>query len=139
MPNMRLDSSSFVAVSQVVDALSECAVTIDCTRDRSLFVQGDPPSGLFVFYSGNVAISMNDAFGNILLRVPAKPHSLLGLPAVIGNVPYSLSAEASSGAQVSLVSQKDFARLMLTKPELAMNVLQVLAAEVRVARSMIAA
>lgn len=136
---MHLESSSFVAASELIDALSQNAVVVNCNDDRTLFRQGDSPIGLFVLHSGNVEITMNDLFGNVMVRVPAQPRSLLGLPAVIGNVPYSLSAEAGAGAQVSVIPQKDFTRLMLSEPETAIKVLQVLAAEVRAARSMISA
>jgi CRP-like cAMP-binding protein len=139
MPDMQLESSSFVAVSELIEALSDHAVNFDCSEGRTLFRQGDAPIGLFVVHSGNVVLTMLDCGGNIVMHMPALPGSLLGLPAVIGKVPYSLSAEASRGAQVSLVPHKDFARLMLTQPGMAINVLQVLAAEVRAARSMIAA
>ena len=134
---MQLDPSSFVAVSELVDALSGCAVPVNCTGYRILFRQGESPVGLYVVHSGAVTITMKDRFGAVLSRARVEPGSLLGLPAVIANVPYSLSAEASAGANVSLVPQKDFARLMLTEPGLAIKVLQVLAAEVRAARSMI--
>ena len=137
MFDIQLESSSFVAVSELVDALSEHAVRIDCGEGRTLFRQGDLPIGLFIVHSGHVIVSMHDAAGNILLHFAARPGSLLGLPAVVGNVPYSLSAEAAQDAQVSLVPQNDFT-ITLTKPGLAIKVLEVLAAEVRAARSMIA-
>jgi CRP/FNR family transcriptional regulator, cyclic AMP receptor protein len=137
MLNMHLESSSFVVVSEMVDALSEFAISFDCGEGRALFRQGDSPIGLFVVRSGNVEIKMKDVVGNILVRVPVQPGSLLGLPAVVGNVPYSLSAEAKKDAQVSVLPQKDFARLMLTKPGMAIPILQVLAAEVPAARSML--
>lgn len=134
---MHLEPSSFVAVSELVDALSECAVHLDCRETRTLFRQGDSPYGLFIVHSGDVQITMHDMAGNILLRAPVQSGSLLGLPAIVGNVPYSLSAEANRGAQVSVIPQKDFSRFMLTSPGLAIKVIQVLAAEVRAARSMI--
>lgn len=135
---MQLESSSFVAVAELVEALSEHAGRIDCQGGRTLFRQGDRPVGLFVIHSGEVTITMQDAAGNTVLRFAARPGSLLGLPAVVGNTPYTLSAEAAQDAQVSLVPHQDFTRLMTTRPGLAIKILEVLAAEVRAARSMIA-
>jgi predicted membrane protein len=48
--------------------------------------QGDTPIGLFVLRSGNAEITMNDLFGNVVVRVPDQPRCLLGLSAVIGSV-----------------------------------------------------
>jgi CRP-like cAMP-binding protein len=58
----------------------------------------------------------------------------MGLPGLVGNNPYSLTAEAKKGAEVSFVARDEFSRLMLTEPSLAMMILRVLAAEVRSAR-----
>src|SRR5206468_3267766 len=98
IPDMRMESSSFVAVSGLIDVLSEYAVNFDCSERRMLFQQGDSPIGLFIVHSGDVALTMKDRAGNIVMRIPAQPGSRLGLPAVIGKLPYSLSAEASRGA-----------------------------------------
>jgi CRP-like cAMP-binding protein len=68
------------------------------------------------------------------MRLSVAIGSLLGLPAVIGNVPYSLSARAKKGSFVSFIKREDFSRLMLTDPSVSVGVLRVLAAEVRTAR-----
>jgi CRP-like cAMP-binding protein len=60
--------------------------------------------------------------------------SLLGVPAVVANKPYSLTAEAEEGAEVCVVPGEDFVRLMRSDPALSFHVLQVLAEEVRFAR-----
>ncbi len=82
-------------------------------------------------------ITMENASGEPLMRMSAQPGSLLGLPAVVGNVGYALSADASKGAKVSFVSREDFSSMMLTEPCLALKVVEVLAAEVRSGRSVI--
>ena len=69
------------------------------------------------------------------MSLSAAPGSLLGLPAVIGNLPYSLSATAKKRAVVSFIKREDFSRLMLTHPSISVGVLRVLAAEVRTARA----
>jgi CRP-like cAMP-binding protein len=77
---------------------------------------------------------MLDLEGGRVLDLRALPGSLLGLPAVISNIAYSLSATALPGAEVSFVPREDFSNLMLTEPGLAVLILKVLAAEVRTAR-----
>jgi CRP-like cAMP-binding protein len=68
------------------------------------------------------------------MSITLLPGSLLGLPALIGNEPYTLTATADEGAELGFVSREDFNSLMLTEPSLAVRVLRVLAAEVRTAR-----
>jgi CRP-like cAMP-binding protein len=64
----------------------------------------------------------------------AAPSSLLGLPGIIGNVGYSLSASARKGAEVSFLRRDEFMHMMLTEPSVSVAILKVLAAEVRTAR-----
>lgn len=77
---------------------------------------------------------MNSPEGEQIMRVPVAGGSLLGLPGLIGNKPYSLTAVASSGAELSYVAREDFFQLMLNSPTLSVKLLRVLAAEVRSAR-----
>ena len=70
-----------------------------------------------------------------ILPVSTKVHgSLMGLPALIGNEPYTLTGTAQKGSEFGFVTREDFNSLMLTDPTLAVRVLRVLAAEVRTAR-----
>jgi len=60
--------------------------------------------------------------------------SLLGLPGVIADQPYSLTAIARKGANIGFVSKEAFNSLMQSEQCLMAKILQVLAAEVRSAR-----
>ncbi len=51
---MFLDPSGFVAEPDLIRALSQHAIPLDCSEGRKLFRQGDDPSGLFVLDSGDV-------------------------------------------------------------------------------------
>jgi CRP-like cAMP-binding protein len=64
----------------------------------------------------------------------AEAGSLLGLPAIISNEPYSMTAMVRKGSEVRFVSRHDFEDLMRAEPSLSLKVLPVLAAEVRAAR-----
>ena len=131
---MNLDSAAFVADEQLIRALRQRSAPVDCSKDRVLFCQGDDPAGLYILHQGHVALSMCDEEGDVVLTMAAGPGSLLGLPGVVGNCPYSLSAAARQGSEVSFVSREGFSNLMLTDPGLAVLILRVLAAEVRTAR-----
>ena len=77
----------------------------------------------------------NSPKGEKVMQVQAPIGSLLGLPGLISDAPYTLTAVAGNGARLSFVPRDEFNSLMQTSPLLALKILQVLAAEVRSARS----
>ena len=134
---MKLDPSAFLADPELLKALDKQATTLACGEDRVLFRQGDPPLRLYILKKGAVTLSMTSATGKEVLALQAAPGSLLGLPGLIGNEPYSLTAVARGGAVLSSLSRDEFTALMQADPFLSLKVLQVLAAEVRSARNAI--
>jgi CRP-like cAMP-binding protein len=126
-------SSAFVADPELLGELEKRATPIAVGADRILFRQGDSPRGVFILSRGVVRLTTKSD-GDAVLSVQAAPGSLLGVPAVVGAKPYSLTAEALDGARISLLSCDEFVHLMRTEPILSFRVLQVLAEEVRFAR-----
>ncbi len=129
-----LDPSAFLADPELIRALTARAKPVPCDADTVLFKQDDQPVGVYILHQGQASLSMKSQEGRSILSVQALPGSLIGLPGVIGNQPYSLTAAARTGAQVSFVSSADFFALMESDPQLSLKMLQVLAAEVRTAR-----
>lgn len=131
---MKLDSSAFVAAPELIEALEKNSTPISCGEDRVLFNQGDSPEGLYILDQGEITLTMKSPGGQQVMEIEAHPGSLLGLPGLIGNGPYTLSAIAHDGTQVSFVSRERFTGLMQADPQLSLKILQVLAAELRSAR-----
>ncbi len=131
---MQLDPSAFLADPELISVLSEHATPIICDTDRLLFQQEDPAVGLYILHEGEVTISMTAHDGKTILSVKVGEGSLLGLPGLISNQPYSLTAVAHAGARISFLDRSAFAGLMQSDPTLAFKIVQVLAAEVRSAR-----
>jgi CRP-like cAMP-binding protein len=131
---MQLDSSAFLAGADLIQALSSCATVLDCTHERQLFHQGDVADGLYILHEGSATVSMASEDGAQILLFQASSGSLLGLPGLIGNQPYSLTVSANAGARVDFLSKEEFTALMVSDPQLSLKILQVLAAEVRTAR-----
>jgi CRP/FNR family transcriptional regulator len=75
--------------------------------------------------------------GQTILSAQARGGSLLGLPGLIGNQPYSLTAVAHAGARISFLGRAEFTAVMQSDAALSFKILQVLAAEVRSARQAI--
>jgi len=126
-------SSAFVADPDLLEELEKRARPIDLGSNRVLFRQGDAPVGVYLLRKGTARLTSRAA-GEAVLKVQAGAGSLLGVPAVIGAKPYSLTAEAMEGAEVSVLTSDYFVHLMHTEPMLSFRVLQVLAEEVRFAR-----
>lgn len=131
---VHLDPSAFLADPDLLQALERRALPISCDQDRVLFQQGDPAVGLYILSSGEVTLSMDSPGAGQLFTSQATAGSLLGLPGLIGNQPYSLTAIAQKGAKVGFIPRDDFNALMQSDLPLLVKVLQVLAAEVRSAR-----
>ena len=134
---MKIDPSTFVADPVLIHALEKQSSSIVCGSDRILFRQGDMPTGLYILCKGKVTLSMSTPARAELIPIQVIAGSLLGLPGLIGNEPYTLTAIARKDAELRFVSRDDFTNLMQSSPLLALKVLEVLAAEVRSARQAI--
>jgi CRP-like cAMP-binding protein len=135
---LNLDPSAFVADPELIQALEQRSTTISCGGDRVLFTQGDTPAGLYIVNQGETTLTMTSPRGEQLVSVEAPAGSLLGLPGLISDQPYTLTAVARKNARLSYISRDDFTGLMRSDPLLALKILQVLAAEVRSARRALA-
>jgi CRP/FNR family transcriptional regulator, cyclic AMP receptor protein len=131
---VHFDPSAFIADQELLCALGECSVAVACEREQVLFRQGDVPAQLFILHRGAATLTMHAPDGDLVFSVPAAEGSLLGLPGLVGNQPYTLTATAHAGAEVSSVARDAVMDLMRTKPAVSLNVLKVLAAEARSAR-----
>ena len=131
---MQLDPSAFQADPDLFQVLEKRATAVRCEVEHVLFRQGDPPVGLYILAKGGATVTMKSEDGDCLMSVEAVPGSVLGLPAVIGSQPYSLTAKAHHGSWVGFISCSDFNTFMQTDSALMVKVLQVLANEVRSAR-----
>ena len=129
-----LKQNSFAADSELIQALEKRSEPISCSESHTLFSQGEAPRGVYILKSGEASLIKQSASGYIVMSFHAPAGSLLGLPAIIGNEPYTLSAFARKGSDVSFVTRHDFEELVQEEPSLYPKVLQVLAAEVRSAR-----
>lgn len=132
---VQLDPTAFLADPELIRALSEHATPIVCDTDRVLFQQDDPAVGLYILHEGEATISMTSNQGLPILSAQATSGSILGLPGLVSNQPYSLTVVACAGARVSFLGRAEFTALMESNPPLAFKILQVLAAEVRSARN----
>ena len=98
-----------------------------------LFRQGDTPGYAFFVKTGVIALTMRVS-GDALWTVRATKGSLVGLPAIVGGEPYSMTAEVMGDSEICKISRHDFHQMMQQNPRLCCSVLQILAGEVHGAR-----
>jgi CRP-like cAMP-binding protein len=130
--------SPFVADRKLVQALEARSLLIPCVEDRILFRQGEDAIGLFILRSGEASLVLRTELNEVAICLVAPAGSLLGLPAIIGNEQYSLTATARRGSDVRFVTRENFEDLIRANPSWSLLLLQVLAAEVRSARRALA-
>jgi CRP-like cAMP-binding protein len=101
---VNLDRSAFVADPALIEGLEKRAAHLTCSEERILFRQGDDPVGLYILKSGGVTLTMSSPQGHELVSIEAAPDSLLGLPGLVGNQPYTLTALAHAGSKLSFLT-----------------------------------
>src|SRR5215469_6802003 len=125
--------SEILADAELCAEIEKCSPPSFVKEGEFLFQQGDAPECAFFVKTGEIALTMHVS-GDALWRIRATRGSLVGLPAIVGNEPYSMTARVIKDSQICKVSRDDFHHLMQQNPRLCCNVLQILAGEVHGAR-----
>jgi CRP-like cAMP-binding protein len=126
--------NSFGADRKLIEALVKHSKRVVFNSGYTLFSQGDPPTGVYILRQGEASLVMKSKSGKVLISLQVPAGSLLGLPGLIANEPYTFSAVACPGADVRFVAQKEFEEVIRSEASLYPMVLQILAAEVRSVR-----
>lgn len=132
-----MTQDSFTADDRLIRALELRSRPVPCAEGRILFNQGEKPDGVYFLLSGEAALIMESASGHIVLCHRALAGSILGLPAVVGNEVYTMSAIVRKSSSLGFVSRADFEDLIREDPTVYPYVLEILAADVRAARESI--
>jgi len=91
-----------------------------------LFLERQDPRGVFVLCAGEVKLSISSSAGKVLILRIAKPGEILGLMAVLGNIPYEVTAETLHSCQVAFIRRDDFMSLLTKHPEMHQSVIRQL-------------
>ena len=120
----------FQAPRELRAAVREIGSAKTIRTDTVIFKQGAPARGVFLIESGKIALSLKKKGAKKAFWF-ADVGSLLGLPATVRNVPYSLTAVAVEETKVAFVSRSRMQRLLLCDPNLCFQAVQMLATEIR--------
>jgi CRP/FNR family cyclic AMP-dependent transcriptional regulator len=73
-----------------------------------IFVEGQPPRGIFLLCQGQAKLSTNSRDGKTFILRIAKPGEVLGLHAIVTGKPYELTVETMQPSRLNYVSREDF-------------------------------
>lgn len=128
--------SECVADIELANAIEARATLMHVAPKRILFRQGQQPDKLYLLKAGEVILTSRLADKSVT-GFRAAPGSLLGLPAISGGQPYTMTATVTKNSDLHAVSSGIFREIIGSNPRLSLKVLQILAAEVRSARLLI--
>jgi CRP-like cAMP-binding protein len=104
-----------------------------------LFNQGDECGGAFLLTQGTAKLGMwsESSGGCRMMCFQAKTEALIGLPAALGHQRYSMVALLDPDGEVRSISTEDLEAVLLSDPKFSMQIIQILAFELKAARKVI--
>lgn len=117
--------------SDVIDQLAEVAVLRQAIAGETLFLEGDPSSGLWMIASGRVKVyKLNDKGQEHVLRIFGENDTFNDISALDGGT-NPANAAALSDSVLWMLPAQAFRDLILSDSAFAMRVIQVLSGRVR--------
>jgi CRP/FNR family transcriptional regulator len=98
-------------------------------RGAKLFSEGDPARNVFIICYGQVKISSTSRDGKTMILKIAGPGDVMGLSAVLANVPHEVTAEAIEPCQVKTVRKQEFVDFLGRHGVASMHAAQALSGE----------
>ena len=106
--------------------LNEIRSTAVYPKGAMLFIEGQMPRGVFVLCSGKVKLSTTSREGKTIITKISDAGDVLGLNAVISNVPYEVTAEMMEPGQANFIPRHSLQLFVKDFPEVAMRVAEQL-------------
>ena len=107
---------------------------LSVSKGTTLFREGEDPRGVYVLLSGKARMTISGANGTFRVSLLARGGSILGLPAVFANEPYSMTAELVQDSELVVVSCGLLLDHTSKHADFALHVLRLLGEEVQAAR-----
>ncbi len=95
-----------------------------------VFRPGEEADRVFLVNSGEVVLTIW-SHDRLALNARAVAGSIFGLSALVAEKPYAMTATAVKGAEIRAMGLPEFSAMMDSTPRMALQALQVLAAEAR--------
>ena len=100
-----------------VQKLSAITSPASYPKGAMLFVEGQSPRGVFIMCSGKVKLSTTSRDGKTIITKISDAGDVLGLNAVISNVPYEVTAEMMEPGQANFIPRESLQLFVKEFPE----------------------
>jgi len=114
------------------DALKDfdaIGIMMSHARGAKLFAEGDSARNVFIVCLGQIKISSTSREGKTMILKIAGPGDVLGLSAVLANVPHEVTAEAIEPCQVKAIRKQEFVDFLAKHGVASMHAAQSLSSE----------
>ncbi len=98
-----------------------------CERGRVFYLPGETGEVLFILKEGRVQLYRLSAEGRKLVFATLGPGTVFGEMSMIGQGMYDAFAEAAEPCTICVMSRRDVAALLRSKPQIAMRLLELVA------------
>lgn len=112
-------------------ALNHNKVCNTYKKGQIVFYEGNMPMGLYCINQGKIKVFKTGRGGKEQIVRLAKDGDVLGYRSLIGNEPYTATAEALEDSTICFTDRKMFEQLLQTDPALPKNFMELLCQELR--------
>jgi len=117
----------------LLEQFNEVSLKSTLPAGAILFVEGQPPRGMFMLCSGRVNLSTTSREGKILILKSAMPGEAIGLSATISGMGYEMTAETATPCHLGFVDRKHVLELMESHTEIGQHAAERLSQDYRAA------
>jgi CRP/FNR family transcriptional regulator, cyclic AMP receptor protein len=111
---------------QAAQRLNDVKSTAVYPKGALLFTEGQAPRGVFVLCSGRAKLSTTSRKGKTIITKLSESGDVIGLNAVISNIPYEVRAEMMEPGQANYIPREPLLQLMRDYSEVAIRTAQQL-------------
>jgi len=115
--------------------LSKLAIERNFKPDEFVFWEGDAPDYFYIVVEGRIKIAKYSSSGKEFIIAFFGPSEMFGEVAVFEVKPYPASAQAVADTKVLVIKKADFLSFLATRPQVALEIINVLGGRLRDAQS----
>jgi CRP/FNR family transcriptional regulator len=120
------ESKSIISFSDLPNSIQEeleqISFPLRYPGGSKLFVDGEPPRGVFMLRNGRVKLYICSGEGKTLILRMAKSGDVLGIPGTLAGRQYEVTAETVGPCEVAFIKRDAFLRMMCAHKELCLAV-----------------
>jgi CRP-like cAMP-binding protein len=113
---------------QAFDSINEISYV---PEGKVLFTRGECPTGVYLLYSGTVAMTVSSPNGRRLALHTAGPGEILGLGAAVSGRMHEMTAETTSSSRIGFICRSDLLRFLQQQREVSWSLLELLSKDVQ--------